>query len=123
MTIVRLLYAIVVVLSYIVILYPARAIFMEWAGLDTTTKKGQTIFIIIGAVMVIISAAASIGIPSISTIMNWFSSIFGTVVYWCIPALAIWVVPRIHAYTTVPKTDAEEEVEQHVAETRGRSLS
>jgi len=62
--------------------------------------------------LVIVSVAVSVLVPKISTVIDIISSLFGMIVFWCIPILSLWAVPRMHARTKVPEIDDEEEVEQ-----------
>ena len=111
-TIVRFLYTLVVLMSYIVMMYPVRSIILEWMHLDpSTSKKGLVTFYVLGIVMVFISVALSIAIPNIVTVIDFIASIFGISLYWVTPILAIWVRPRAEANSTVPTIDDDEEID------------
>ena len=107
-TIVRLLYTLVVVLSYVVVVYPTRNIIMDWFNLTIDTKKGLTAFYVIAVVFVIITTALSIAVPDIVKVIGFIASIFGIPLFNCIPILAVYITPKLKAESKVPETDDEE---------------
>lgn len=107
-TIVRLLYTLVVVLSYVVVVYPTRNIIMDWFNLTLDTKKGLTAFYVIAVVFVIITTALSIAVPDIVKVIGFIASIFGIPLFNCIPILAVYITPKLRAESKVPETDDEE---------------
>ncbi|TNJ30670.1 Solute carrier family protein [Giardia muris] len=97
MTVVRLLYTLVMALSYVVILFPIRVIIMSWWSLSNETKKGKVVFVCIGIILMIVSVTLSIFVPSIDTVFNAISALFGIAVYWLVPLLLRWKLPFIQA--------------------------
>jgi hypothetical protein len=108
MTICRLLNAIAIMASFVVILSPIRAIFMSWAKLDRTTRKGSVMFIVFGLSLVTLSTMLSILVPDIVTVLNFVASIFGIGLCWIMPLLFIWKLPYARAVSDVPIVDDEE---------------
>ena len=122
MSIIRLLYAIMMLMSFGVIVYPVRSIFMEWFKLDVNTPKGKLWFYLIGLIIVLFTAALSIAVPDIAVVLNIVSSFFGIPAYWCIPVLAFWILPKLRANSTVSSTDNPEELRKMVLEARGKKI-
>ncbi|KAH0570917.1 Solute carrier family protein [Spironucleus salmonicida] len=122
MTTVRLLYAFVIMLSYVVIVYPIRAIFMEWFRLDRTSKKGTFVFFSIGILLTIFAIGVSILVPSIVTVFNSVAALFGIAVYWVIPLIARWKNPELQRKSGVPKTDDAEQQQRASIAIRRLSL-
>lgn len=110
MTVVRLLYAFVVALSFAIILFPIRVIIMSWWNIDKQTRKGTTIFIIIGVSLTILAVLLSAFIPSIDTVFNAISALFGIAVYWLVPLFIRWKLPEVMARSRIPRTDNDEEI-------------
>lgn len=110
MTVVRLLYAFVVALSFAIILFPIRVIIMSWWNIDKQTKKGTIIFIVIGISLTILAVLMSAFIPSIDTVFNAISALFGIAVYWLVPLFIRWKLPEIMARSRIPRTDIDEEI-------------
>lgn len=107
MTVIRLLYSITIVLSYAVIVYPIRAVIMDWMRIGPGHRRYKLAFILIALVLDIVSAGLSIAIPSIVTILNFAASFFGIGIYFLEPLLAIWYVPYVKAHSRAPKVDDE----------------
>lgn len=101
MSICRLLFAIVVLSSYVVIVYPVRRIYMDWFKQDYKTKKGKVVFIIIGYVLVVATTVISMFVPDIVFVLNIVSSIFGVGIKWVIPLLMWWKAPQIKANSPI----------------------
>ena len=108
MTAVRLCYALVIIMSFVVIVYPIRSIFMEWMNLDMTTKIGKIVFYIIGILLTVFGVGFSILVPDIVTVFNAVSALFGIAVYWVIPIIARWKLPDLEMNSQVPESDDEE---------------
>lgn len=106
MTISRLLYGVVVLCSFVVMIYPARRIVMNWAKKDMTTKKGKALFYIIGLIICAISVALSILIPDIATFLNIVEAIAGSLgLRAVIPIIFIYIRPRVEGTSKVPYID------------------
>lgn len=110
MTVIRLLYAFVVALSFAIIMFPIRVIIMSWWNIDKQTRKGSIIFVIIGISLTILAVLMSTFIPSIDTVFNAIAALFGIAVYWLVPLFIRWKVPEVAARSRVPRTDDDEEV-------------
>lgn len=95
MTICRLLYAFSMFSCFLVILMPVRILLMEYMKIDMNTKKGGVVFKLIGLVVAIITVCLSIAVPSIVTVLNFISTIFGTGIYWLLPLCFIYISPKI----------------------------
>lgn len=91
MTVCRLLYAIVILLSYVVILFPPRRIILYYLHLEKeTSKKGAIAYYTIGIAIVCISVVLSIFIPSITLILSCVSSILGIGIRYLIPLYVMY---------------------------------
>ncbi|EFO63372.1 Hypothetical protein GLP15_1841 [Giardia lamblia P15] len=110
MTVIRLLYAFVVALSFAIIMFPIRVIIMSWWNIDKQTRKGNIIFITIGVSLTILAVLMSTFIPSIDTVFNAIAALFGIAVYWLVPLFIRWKVPEIAARSRIPHTDDDDEV-------------
>ena len=111
MTISRFLYAIVVLCSFVVMIYPARRIVMNWANKDMTTKGGKILFYVSGLTICVISVALSILIPDIATFLNIVEAIAGTLgLRAIIPIIFIYIRPKVEAESTVPYEDEPEDI-------------
>ena len=95
MTIVRILYAVTILGSYIVMLYPVRSNILNWFHLDLTTKKGNKAFYIVSVILVIVTVGISIAFGDITVVMNVFSAVFGCAMYWVLPIALIYVHPNM----------------------------
>lgn len=65
MTVVRFLYTIVIALSYAVIIYPIRAVVMDWLRVKHDTRGYKISFYIIPLVLTLLSLLLSALVPSI----------------------------------------------------------
>lgn len=110
MTVIRLLYAFVVALSFAIIMFPIRVIIMSWWNIDKQTRKGHIIFITIGVSLTVVAVLMSTFIPSIDTVFNAIAALFGIAVYWLVPLFIRWKVPEIAAHSRIPHTDDDDEV-------------
>ena len=111
MTISRFLYAIVVLCSFVVMIYPARRIVMNWENKDMTTKGGKILFYVSGLIICVISVALSILIPDIATFLNIVEAIAGTLgLRAIIPIIFIYIRPKVEAESTVPYEDEPEDI-------------
>lgn len=111
MSVVRLLYAINIGLSFSIVVYPVRTVLLDWfrlkrEGEGAKPKLYKTIFIVIALVLTGVSLGISILVPSVVEILNFASSLFGIGLYYVQPLLAIWYVPYVRAHSRVLLNDS-----------------
>ncbi|KAH0570572.1 Solute carrier family protein [Spironucleus salmonicida] len=90
MTTVRFLYALVVLLTYVVVTFPIRGMFMKIFKQDKNTNKGYLIYVILGGAMAFLSCGFSILVPDILKVFNIVSSVFGFIENWILPILFLY---------------------------------
>lgn len=111
MTIARFLYCIVVVCSYVIMIYTPRRVAMNWLGVDMTTKKGKISFYVIGLIICTISVLLSILVPDIATFLNIIEAFAGSLsMRAVIPIIFIYFRPKIEALSKVSYHDDEEDI-------------
>lgn len=99
MTAVRFMYTIVILLSYPAVLYPIRAMILDYLKVTPQHKKYNLAFYITTLCITIISTGISMGVPSIVEILNFAASIFGIGIYFVLPILSFWYLPHVR-YTS-----------------------
>jgi len=91
MTICRILYAVVILLSYVVILFPPRTIIMYYLKVKKgESKKGTIAYYLLGITMVLVSVVLSIFVPSITLILSCVSSFLGIGIRYLIPLYVLY---------------------------------
>lgn len=111
MTIARFLYCLVVLCSYVVMIYPARRVIMNWFKKDLTTKSGKLLFYGLGLLICIISIALSISIPDIATFLNIVEAFAGSLgIRAVVPIIFMYIRPKVEANSDVPYIDNEEDL-------------
>jgi len=82
MQIIKILYTVVIIVSFPVILFTLRSSICAWINVDRTRdKKNAAYFYLIGVGLCGLITVLALAIPSISVIMDLFSSIFGCVIF------------------------------------------
>ncbi|KAH0573172.1 Amino acid transporter family protein [Spironucleus salmonicida] len=90
MTIARVSYSIVIIVSFPAIIYGMRSVIMSWFNADRTLdKKGKLIFYLSGIIIVIFATILAIIVPQISIVLDLFGAIFGILIFILIPLLII----------------------------------
>lgn len=66
MTVIRFLYSCVIFMTYVIVVYPIRRIFLAWMNCtDQSTRRGKIGHVCTGIVIVSITVGCSIAIPDI----------------------------------------------------------
>ena len=82
MSVVRIMYTVVIIVSFPVILFTLRSSMCSWFGIDRkSSKKHASYFYIIGVLLCGLVTLLAILVPQLSTIMDLFSAIFGCVIF------------------------------------------
>lgn len=105
MTVIKLLYACVLFIIFILKLFPIRYVILGWFKLSIDTRKGQIIFYILGMFIVSMAVLLSIFVPNIDTVFNAISALFGIVTYWLVPLLLLYKRPYLEATSAVTLLD------------------
>lgn len=95
MTVVRLLYGLVIIVSWPVIMFPLRAIVMDWFKVTRSTRKGKVTFFLIGLIVNLVTTTAAMFIPSITVVFNIISAFFGIVPFEVIPTIVSLYLPTL----------------------------
>lgn len=87
MSVVRLLYAINIGLSFSIVVYPVRTVLLDWFrlkrdGPNARPKLYKAVFILVALGLTGLSLGISILVPSVVEILNFASSIFGIGLYY-----------------------------------------
>ncbi|ESU39375.1 Amino acid transporter [Giardia duodenalis] len=97
MTVIKLLYACVLFIIFVLKMFPIRYVILGWFRLTIDTRKGKIIFYILGLLIVTMATLLSIFVPNIDTVFNAISALFGIVTYWLIPLLLVYKRPYLEA--------------------------
>ncbi|EFO64900.1 Amino acid transporter family [Giardia lamblia P15] len=97
MTVIKLLYACVLFIIFILKMFPIRYVILGWFRLTIDTRKGKIIFYILGILIVMMAVLLSIFVPNIDTVFNAISALFGIVTYWLVPLLLVYKRPYLEA--------------------------
>ena len=99
MTIIKLLYALVIFLSYPVMLHPCRVTILGWFKAPSKfTKRGYGFHVLTGLVITIVAVLLSVFIPSIDDALSIFCSVFGTVTFEVFPLMVRLKLPMLKKY-------------------------
>ena len=79
MTVIKLLYAIVVLVSYPCMLFPMRECVMNWFNFNKNTKKGYFWFVVIGLLITVLCCGIAILIPDNDQVFSIVANIFGII--------------------------------------------
>jgi len=94
MTVMRIGYGVVVIISFPVILFMIRAALMGWFRTDRkASKKGCLTFYFSGVIMCVIVTLLAVFVPTIVTVFDVISAIFGLVLYQLMPLLVSVKLP------------------------------
>lgn len=102
MTVVKLLYAAVVLIIMVLKLLPLRIAVLSWFSLNKDEGRGKLAFYLIGLGTIIIAVILSIFVPNIDTVFNSVSALFGIVTYWLLPLFLIYKKPYLEANSKAP---------------------
>ncbi|ESU43111.1 Amino acid transporter family [Giardia duodenalis assemblage B] len=97
MTVIKLLYACVVFIIFILKMFPIRYVILGWFKLTIDVRKGKIAFYLLGILIVIVAVLLSIFVPNIDTVFNAISALFGIVTYWLVPLLLVYKRPYLEA--------------------------
>lgn len=106
-TIIRLLYALVILVSYPVMLFPMRSSIAEWFHVDKYTKRGYLWYLLIGFVVTAISMLLAIAIPQIDVVLSIASNLAGILLYECLAVVAWYKLPLIAKYSVGDAMEAK----------------
>ena len=89
MTVFKLLYSIVVLVSFPCMLFPMRETILAWFSINKNTKRGYIYFCIIGWTISLICCMLGILIPAIDKVFSLTGNIFGVILMECM-GVFIW---------------------------------
>ncbi|TNJ29180.1 Amino acid transporter family [Giardia muris] len=102
MTVVKLLYAGVVLIIMVLKLLPLRIAVLSWFSLKKDEGRGKLAFYLIGLGTIVIAVILSIFVPNIDTVFNSVSALFGIVTYWLLPLFLLYKRPYLEANSKAP---------------------
>lgn len=105
MTVIKLLYACVLFIIFILKMFPIRYVILGWFRLTIDMKKGQIIFYVLGILIITMAVLLSIFVPNIDTVFNAISALFGIVTYWFVPLLLVYKRPYLEATSVITLLD------------------
>lgn len=98
MTVMRIGYGLVVIISFPVILFMIRAALMGWFGTDRKAgRKGCLTFYLSGVAMCVIVTILAVFVPTIVTVFDVISAIFGLILYQIMPLLVSVKLPILRS--------------------------
>lgn len=95
MSVIRILYGLVVIVSSPVILFPMRSMIMDWFKASRKTKKGLAIFFAIGICIDVVATLAAIVVPNITVVFNIAGSFFGVMPLQVVPVIMSLFIPKL----------------------------
>ena len=88
MSVIKIMYTVVIIVSFPVILFTLRSSLCAWFGIDRkSTKKHAMFYYLIGVTLCVLVTALAILVPQLSIIMDIFSSVFGCVIFQLMPLM------------------------------------
>lgn len=96
-TIMRIGYGLVIFISFPVLVFPIRSVFMEWFKADRSNRRGKVIYYVSGFVLVIVLTIFAMFVPNINIVFNIVAAIFGIVLYQLVPIYCSMNLPKLRA--------------------------
>lgn len=117
-TVIRLLYALNMTLSYSDILYPLRMIILSWCKVEPGSKtvRSRAIFYSIGVGFTLLPVTLSIFVPNIDIVFNASAALFGMAVNWFVPLSLHYKMPAIRATLEDPELLIGDKIDDVVIE-------
>ena len=99
MTVFKLLYSIVVLVSFPCMLFPMRETVLAWFSINKNTKRGYIYFCIIGWTISLICCTLGILIPAIDKVFSLTGNIFGVILMECMGVFIWYKLPILLSHS------------------------